>query len=476
MDRPIQVGDFVLIIPLSGLIKRNIYGITSINPQPSITTITIQSVEDPFNYETIIVDPSGIKLQGSNVDNEIIFGVSRQELEKMSFTRDVGAGEIKFGLTGVESVDINILAQMNDDDLTSACRIDRYANELCRKDTLWRQKTSMKFPGAENFKDDTTNTWKDYYFRLTWIDLDQNGVNIAAENGYLDVLNWIESLPNKIYPDQLGLKRSAKNGHVKVLQWLADRNIHTINDHPLILAAGSGKIEVLQWYISLPPLHQKFPDQLVVENGGTNGNLNVLKWISSLPSPHNIYPDQGNVNQVVMNHKPGAVKVLEWISTLPPPHNLLPGRRYLNHPLQVGDFDILDWLAQHNILPSGARINNAASFGRLDILKWASKYNLYPDKRSVGMAGHDNHYEVVMWASTLPDPHTIYPVRMTINNAAIKGRLDVVQWGATLPKEHRMYPDQYALDKVKELGHNDIIEWLSTQPGPSGEYARKLLE
>ena len=373
--------------------------------------------------------------------------------------------ELKFALTGVELVDINILAQMDDSDLLSVCKIDRYTNSLYQKDDLWKQKINMKFPEAENFKDDTTDTWKDYYFRLTWIDLDKNiptqnvptqntpsqdGVNEAAKNGYLDILNWIESFTDGIYPNQTGLNFAAKNGHVKILQWLADRSINTTDNHPLLWAAETGKVKVIQWYFESATPHEKsLLDQKVVNNAAHRGNLDVLKWFSLLPPPYNLYPDQLGVDGALLNYDGNTVKVLEWISNLPPPHNLLPHAQYLVEPVLEG---------------------------RMDVLKWAAEHGLYPTRVMLSKAGRYGNYEPYMWASTLPEPHTIYPPQITSNNAAVKDRLDVVQWAASLPKEHRLYPDQYAIEKAKELGHDDIVEWLSTQPGPSGEYARKLLK
>jgi len=449
MERFIQVGDYVRVIPLSGVINKDIYVITSINQQPSIITIIFESLYSPSEYRTIIIDTEGTKILGSQVENEIIYGTDLEELEQMSITRDIGVSEMQFRLTGVELVDINILAQMNDDDLISTCKIDRYTNQLCQKDALWKQKITMKYPGAENFKDDTTNTWKDYYFRLTWISIDQDGVNEAAINGYLDVLNWIESLPDKFYPDQWGLKFSAYNGHVKVLKWLADRNIHDTNDYSMVLATHSGKIEVLQWYASLPPPHQKFPNRRVANDSLIHGRINILKWITTLPPPHNIYPNQRGVDFALINHIIGSSETLEWVSNLPPPHNLLPDPDHLIDSILSGD---------------------------INMLKWAASHGIYANRRMISQASRTDHYDVLMWASTLPEPHTFYPNTAMTNEAAIKGRLDVLKWAASLPKEHRIYPDQYAIDEAKELGYDDIIEWLSTQPGPSGEYARKLLE
>ncbi len=449
MARFIQVGDYARILPLSGVIGKDIYVITSINQQPSVITITIESLNSSSEFRTLIVGFAGTKIQGSQVENEIIYGTNQEELEQISTIRDIGISERKFRLTGVEPVDINILVQMDDDDLISACKVDRYTNQLCQKDALWKQKISMKYPRAIDFKDRTTNTWKDYYFKLTWISLDQDGVNEAAINGYLDILSWIESLPGNIYPDQNGLKFSARNGHAKVLQWLADRNIHTDNDHPLILAVQSDKVIVLKWYASLSPPHQKYPDQHVINNALLYGRIDILKWVTTLAPPHNIYPNQRGVDGTLINHKIGSSDALEWVSTLPPPHNLLPRRSHLIHPILTGD---------------------------MNMLKWAASHGIYADPGLITQATRGDHYDVLMWAYTLPPPHTYYSNQMDVNGAAIKGQLDFVQWLASLSEEHRKYPDQYAIDKAKELGYDDIVEWLSTQPGPSGEYARKLLE
>src|SRR5690606_9049897 len=49
----------------------------------------------------------------------------------------------------------------------------------------------------------------------------QNGANKAAENGRLDVLQWMAALTPPVIPTNLGANGAAKNGHLEVLVWAA---------------------------------------------------------------------------------------------------------------------------------------------------------------------------------------------------------------------------------------------------------------
>ena len=46
---------------------------------------------------------------------------------------------------------------------------------------------------------------------------------MAAENGYLDILQWLAQRNPPILPDVDGANLAAENGYLDILQWLMQR-------------------------------------------------------------------------------------------------------------------------------------------------------------------------------------------------------------------------------------------------------------
>lgn len=54
--------------------------------------------------------------------------------------------QYKIGITGMKDIDIVILSNLNDKDLSSACWTDKYISNLCKNDTLWKMKVYKSYP------------------------------------------------------------------------------------------------------------------------------------------------------------------------------------------------------------------------------------------------------------------------------------------------------------------------------------------
>lgn len=65
-------------------------------------------------------------------------------------------------LTGKRDTDIYILSQLDDKDLANACRTNKYINQLCKSEKLWKSKIISKF-GHQKLKGYLGVDWRNYY-------------------------------------------------------------------------------------------------------------------------------------------------------------------------------------------------------------------------------------------------------------------------------------------------------------------------
>ena len=473
----IQSGHFVQITPISGLFQSDIYSVTSILKQPSLITINIQNIANSSDVKTLVISSNGYVIKGETQKYQLRFESDPSKLQSERTSRQIGTGSPQFAMTGVEPIDINILVQMDDQTLTSACQTDRYISSLCRKDMLWLQKIQLKFPGAEQFKDNTTNSWKDYYIRLNYVVIDQDttkseefnqfAANEEARNGHLDVLKWLATLIPPVYPDKNGANLAALDGHLNILQWMSDLGQpiypteYGAND-----AEYKGHLDILKWMAMLDS--PVYPDLDGANLAAGNGQLDVLLWMSRLELP--LFPTQGGSIYGDIEEPMGAdgaaegghLDVLKWMATLNPP--IYPGQEGTNN----ADLDVWKWMASLNppILPDQEGANNAADSGHLDVLKWMASLNpsVYPTQEGVTDAVSMGQLDVLKWLASLNPP--VYPDQEivdqeSVNEAAGEGHLDVLEWLATLNPP--IYPDHVGAERAGRNGHIDVMEWLAQE-------------
>jgi len=83
------------------------------------------------------------------------------------------------------------------------------------------------------------------YVNNEWIKFNRNDIcNIAAKNGWLDLLIWARQ--NGCYWNSLVCSYAALNGHLEVLKW-AIQNGCEWNKYVCSSAAYNGHLEVLKW-------------------------------------------------------------------------------------------------------------------------------------------------------------------------------------------------------------------------------------
>ena len=110
------------------------------------------------------------------------------------------------------------------------------------------------------------------------------GANLAAENGHLDVLEYLKQFDSNIHPDRHGVDWAAKSGHLHVLKYL--ERLHP-RIRPSIWganwAAEYGHLNVLR-YLEHLSIH---PTLYGANRAAGNGHLHVLKYLEHLK----VFPD-----------------------------------------------------------------------------------------------------------------------------------------------------------------------------------------
>lgn len=141
------------------------------------------------------------------------------------------------------------------------------------------------------------------YYKNEWNNFDKNKVcDIAAENGWLDLLMWAQ---NNEYPHDCrtfllasehghlsilkwsfdnGLQEewvprmstiAAKNGHLEIVKLLFTISPHLCNEWTCSYAAMFGHIEILKWLINNGCPYDEFTYKYAAQFG----YLEILKWI-----------------------------------------------------------------------------------------------------------------------------------------------------------------------------------------------------
>jgi len=118
---------------------------------------------------------------------------------------------------------------------------------------------------------------------------DVMGANLAAANGHIRELNWIEIETNfEIFPDEEGADFAAENGQIKSLKWLAH---------------GGNREEVSLRYKERLIL----PTEEGADGAAINGQEEVLDWLKQ----RLIYPSEEVVDGVIKRNQP---KTLIWLN------------------------------------------------------------------------------------------------------------------------------------------------------------------
>lgn len=257
--------------------------------------------------------------------------------------------------------------------------------------------------------------------------------DLAAQAGYLSVVQWLCSLKYKFRPS--ACVAAARGGHSTILEWLRVKGCkEDYRTHEM--AAKYGHFELL---------HQAhFKNQVnprICAYAAIHGKIDVIEWLHS-----NGYTwDYGTVYQAA---KYGHMELLQWLNS----HCDYPSIYFTTAPIGAakgGHSEILLWLLTKSVYSQVAHCNSeytniceqAAKHNRLEILKiikekWGQPGFQWSQRTFQNFIVHT---EAQQWA-------------------ACKGHLDVLAWFKEIKCDIPSVVDRW----VVRGGQLHILEWLKT--------------
>ena len=387
--RDIENGDFVELSHSNN--SSIVYTIQSIVKSGPIIIIYIKPVSNPNIYLSLNVYPSGkISVSGTSIQYDIKF------LPHPSF---------KF--TGDKDIDMNVLAQLDDESLFYASQINKYSSQLYQNPTLWK----IKIENLESSVIPYLNKEKknrDYYFHIKEIFSLLGNLDISIEEIISSPI--ISRIPSYIIP--LHIPQIYDNEII----------CSPIFSNNLLNIVGSKYPELIPWLyycIKLPP------DINVVNSVSEKGYLFILEWMDKINLYNKLVPDSTQK---------------------------LGGFYGSNLAAKYGHIDILEWYEHHGALPDVEGVNSAASSGHIGILNWLEKRKILPNKRGANLAGANGHIPVLKWLKQ----RGIYPNEFSVDSAIDKKHKDTLWY----MMKQKIYPTLDGINIIPSHGWIDILEYL----------------
>lgn len=278
---------------------------------------------------------------------------------------------------------------------------------------------------------------------------DEQFVYAAAEEGYVNILNWahqLEELPINPWT-HIVPTRAVQRGHFEVLKWSQKVGVlcplHTV---VFSKAAAFGNIDIMNylWKISCPY------DEHLCSKAARNGHLHILKWARSQNPPIQ-WDEYTFINAV----KYGDEEILNWLYLEKCPWN----ESTCEAAAKAGNLHLLKWLRNLKCQWDERTCSGASSSGNIKILKWARSQN--PpcpwSTETCRLAAKYGYIEILRWSRMCEDPCPWDA--LVASSAAANGRIEVVKWllsGA----EPRCPFDQYLWKSALIGRHVDILIWL----------------
>lgn len=273
---------------------------------------------------------------------------------------------------------------------------------------------------------------------------DQEGINKATEQGFLDLLNLLYN-QNNLTPSILSINKAAENGYLDVLKWIYEKT----KELPDIYTTDRVNLDIMKWVYEI---NKRLPRQHAINLKAAQGDLAILKWVYK---QNKMLPNVAGLNDAA---KENQLPVLKWAYKK---DNRLPSIDGLNQAAQKGHLDLLKWVYDTSkILPNKEGIFGAIMEGQLNILKWVYGLNkLILTKKMISWAATFNSINILEWIYELTK---VLPDQTDINKAADGGDLNLLEW--TYSKNKKL-PDKSGINLAALNGHLNVLKWIYDKNG-----------
>jgi ankyrin repeat protein len=193
--------------------------------------------------------------------------------------------------TGIHDIDREILYNVSDKELFSACLSSKYMQEVCNE-SFWMNKFIIEF-GTDLGKC-ADKPYKNLYKKLKPLN-NEKLLTSSSKRGYLSLIKLLIEDPWRgtdihVFDDK-ALRNAAFNGHLDVVKYLIKNgaNIHANYDESIRFAAKNNHLDVVKYLIKHGADIHAYRDE-ALRYAANNGHLNVVKYLVEGPWNENLQP------------------------------------------------------------------------------------------------------------------------------------------------------------------------------------------
>ncbi len=253
----------------------------------------------------------------------------------------------------------------------------------------------------------------------------QEGVNMAALNGYIDIIIYLHNF----------YKDSNKNSY---------KNIY--GKSVLTYAAKGGHLNIIK-FIQKKSKSTKISNKNAMDYAALNGYLHIIEWL------HNNRSEGCSIAALYNACKKGHFNIVKWLTYNKP--ELYCGKKAIDYAAAMGHYNIVEWLyINRNEGCSKAALNSSAMNGYLPIVEFLHQHGEICTIDAMNNAAMNGHLHIVKW---LHENREEGCTTDAIDFAASHGHLEIVKW---LHKNRYEGCTTNAMDLAASHGYLEIVKWL----------------
>lgn len=218
---------------------------------------------------------------------------------------------------------------------------------------------------------------------------DQSGLTKAALNGHSAVVMWLAE--KGVYPEFTAMNYIVTTGNLELLKALGA----VPNEIGANIAVENGYIHILNWLVTLsPPVYPTRSSY--VQTALTKNYLETYEWVEKhcpeiLPKRFNI----GDVNRAACN---GSVSTLDWFACGNyKGKKMLPDIAGIQWAAANGHLAVLRWARKQGIAMNSSVASVAIHKGQFKVIKWLVKQSIFPTITGVAQAVLADRFEIIEW-------------------------------------------------------------------------------
>jgi len=148
-------------------------------------------------------------------------------------------------LSGIRDVDLKILQELEDHEISKVCSVNKYVAKLCEDESFWLNRLLKKYDIETIFEMKENLTYKNLY-RYLFFDR-KTGLNVAIQTDNLDLFKQIYNSSDENDDLQYQYDQIGKDGSLNILAYLLLNEIQEDRQYIIDIVLGSANEKVFKW-------------------------------------------------------------------------------------------------------------------------------------------------------------------------------------------------------------------------------------